>query len=158
MKDHILDVLIQVLCSTQWKGNAKPTNIADIAQDLEEAGFKSREIRQALEWLDSFSHLKKRKKLLKTKSARVYSSQELRKIPAACRGFLSKLEHEKLIGLYTRELIIDRMMALDIQEVNFEQLRWVTILALSSQKMNKKKLAWLENAMLRQDRDEGTVH
>ena len=52
---------------------------------------------------------------------------------AECRGFLLTLERLGVLTPQQRELVIERMLALDADEPDTEQLKWVVLMVLSSQ-------------------------
>ncbi len=47
-----------------------------------------------------------------------------------CRGFLLFLEQIQVLNLETREMVIDRVMALDAAEFDLEDLKWVILMVL----------------------------
>ncbi len=49
---------------------------------------------------------------------------------AGCRGFLLFLEQIQVLNLETREMVIDRVMALDNAEFDLEDLKWVVLMVL----------------------------
>ncbi|MNP51471.1 hypothetical protein D3C76_1457910 [compost metagenome] len=49
---------------------------------------------------------------------------------ASCRGFLLFLEQIQVLNLETREMVIDRVMALDNTEFDLEDLKWVVLMVL----------------------------
>ena len=48
----------------------------------------------------------------------------------------------------TRELVIDRVMALDGDEVDLEQLKWVVLMVLFNQPDQEAAFTWLEDLVL----------
>ena len=46
---------------------------------------------------------------------------------------LLQLEQRGVLDPYTRELVIDRVMALDADEIDLEQLRWIILMVLFNQ-------------------------
>jgi len=51
-------------------------------------------------------------------------------LDASCRGFLLFLEQIQVLNLETREMVIDRVMALDNTEFDLEDLKWVVLMVL----------------------------
>ncbi len=66
-------------------------------------------------------------------SFRIYSDEECGKLDTECRGFLLFLEQMGVLDHATREMVIDRVMALDSEEVDLEQLKWVILMVLFNQ-------------------------
>jgi Smg protein len=64
---------------------------------------------------------------------RVFSSQELARLDTDCRGYLMHLEQIGILSPAQRELAIDRIMALDTEEIDVEQIKWVVLMVLFSQ-------------------------
>ena len=55
-----------------------------------------------------------------------------------------------------RELIIDRVMALDSAEIDVEHVKWVVLMVLFSQPGEEAAFARMEDLVF--DEHEGTVH
>jgi Smg protein len=63
-------------------------------------------------------------------SVRCYSQEEQFRLDAACRGFLHYLEANGVLEFSSRELIIERVMALDVKSIDVEQLKWIVLMVL----------------------------
>ncbi|NGH42509.1 DUF494 family protein, partial [Escherichia coli] len=61
---------------------------------------------------------------------RIYTEEESARLDAGCRGFLLFLEQIQVLNLETREMVIDRVMALDNAEFDLEDLKWVVLMVL----------------------------
>jgi len=57
------------------------------------------------------------------------------------------LDRQRVLTREQRELVIERALALDIQEVDVEQLKWVVLLVLSSQPGQELAFARFESVM-----------
>jgi Smg protein len=66
-------------------------------------------------------------------AVRIFSEGELARLSTECRGFLLTLERLGVLQPLQREIVIDRMLALDADELDTEQLKWVVLMVLSSQ-------------------------
>ena len=55
---------------------------------------------------------------------------ETKKLDLECQGYLSSLEQMGILTAASRELIIDRVMALETDEISIEQLRWLCLIVL----------------------------
>jgi Smg protein len=64
---------------------------------------------------------------------RVFSDSELARLSTECRGLLLRLESAHVLTPQQREIVIERMLALDADEPDTEQLKWVVLMVLSSQ-------------------------
>lgn len=63
-------------------------------------------------------------------SLRVYTEEECQRLDASCRGFLLFLEQIQVLNLETREMVIERVLALDTAEFELEDLKWVILMVL----------------------------
>jgi Smg protein len=64
---------------------------------------------------------------------RVYTDAERTHLPAECRGYLFELERTGILSAQQREIVIERLLALDGTELDVDQLKWVVLMVLSSQ-------------------------
>src|SRR3546814_1038347 len=65
---------------------------------------------------------------------RVYFGPELDKLDVECRGFLLVLEQHGILDPAQRELVLDRAMALDQDELDLDDLKWVVLMVLFNQR------------------------
>jgi Smg protein len=77
----------------------------------------------------------------------VYSEPELERLDTECRGFLMFLEHGGVIDADQRELVLDRVMALDQDEIDVDDLKWVVLMVLFNQPGSEAAYAWMESQM-----------
>src|SRR3546814_19646532 len=78
---------------------------------------------------------------------RVYFGPELDKLDVECRGFLLFLEQHGVLDADHRELVLDRAMALDQDELDLEDLKWVVLMVLFNQPGSEAAYAWMETQM-----------
>ena len=99
---------------------------------LREAGFEPTTVRRALDWLDELAaNAPDLDAATDSGSAmRCYTPEEQFRLDATCRGFLHYLETNGVLEFASRELIIDRVMALDVKSIDVEQLKWVVLMVL----------------------------
>lgn len=132
MKESVLDVLMYLF--EQYVDEDMEDHEADREQlesRLIDAGFPSSEIDRAFEWLDGLAE-QHEAPLVNTvrPSLRVYTAVEQTRLDSEMRGFLLFLEQSEVLTPATRELVIDRVMALDEDEIDLEQLKWVVLMVL----------------------------
>jgi len=84
------------------------------------------------------------------KTVRIYSPQEAIKIGIECQGFLLLLERIGILDMPIRELIIERIMDLEIQELELEQLKLVILVELFNQPGYETAFAQMENLLQRE--------
>lgn len=106
-----------------------------LTHDLTEAGFDRDDIFNALNWLEKLADLQEGENAPYFMDAdplamRIYTEEESVRLDAGCRGFLLFLEQIQVLNLETREMVIDRVMALDNTEFDLEDLKWVVLMVL----------------------------
>lgn len=107
-----------------------------LALKLSAAGFEDEEITEALEWLSGLQRMAGSAGPAITadsRSVRCYDEEELAKLDADCRGFLMFLENAGVLNPMTRELIIERAMALDEVVVSLAKLKVIVLMVLWNQ-------------------------
>ena len=78
---------------------------------------------------------------------RVFHGPELDKLDVECRGFLLFLEQHGVLDADQRELVLDRAMALDQDELDLDDLKWVVLMVLFNQPGSEAAYAWMETQM-----------
>lgn len=104
-----------------------------LARKLSAAGFEQDEISEALDWLGGLRRLANTSPLLATPSdgaIRIYSNDEQVRLNADCRGFLTFLENAGAIDAATREIIIERTLALEGFTVSLRRLKVIVLMVL----------------------------
>ena len=132
MKEGVIDVLMYIFSSYADQENNLPEDRDGIDADLRAAGFDSLEIDKAFEWLDGLA-LDEDIPVINQSSqtTRVFSPQETQRLADNAQGFLLFLEQSGVLTPTLRELVINRVMALDsVSEVNLEELKWVVMMVL----------------------------
>lgn len=128
--------------------NADPDTIFS---ELEQAGFHRMEIGRALEWLDglrSAQEVVQSSPAVQSSGMRFYTIEECEQIETKGRGFLLYLEQLGILDSSTREVVIDRLMALDVREVDLGRIKWVVLIALFNQPDKKSALSLLQDMIL----------
>ncbi|HHJ34914.1 MAG TPA: DUF494 domain-containing protein [Gammaproteobacteria bacterium] len=151
MKQSVVDVLMflfeRYLDDETPNENSRVTEERDSIQlRLEEMGFHNNEINQAFDWLEDLADLQGEDQLVTVKetSTRIYSEEEKKLIPLESIGFLNFLEQTHILTPITRELILDRVVALG-HPLDAEQLKWVIMIVLHSQPGEENALALMED-------------
>ena len=155
IKQSVVDVLMflfeRYLDDDTENENSRVTDERDSIQlRLEEMGFQNQEINQAFDWLedlaeiqagiqDEQNHLK-----IKETSNRIYSEEEKKLVTVESIGFLNFLEQNDILNSTTRELILDRVVALG-HPLDAEQLKWIIMIVLHTQPGEENALAIMED-------------
>lgn len=106
-----------------------------LTDDLTRAGFHRNDIYSALNWLEKLADIQEGQNTALNLvhdplAIRIYTQNEALRLDADCRGFLLFLEQIQVLNLETREMVIDRVMALETQEFDLEDLKWVILMVL----------------------------
>ena len=149
MKENMLDVLMYLFQNYMYDDTDIHPDRESMHEELLEAGFPSYEITQAFEWLDGLSAHQDRPLAApnQDRSFRVYTKQELGKLDVECQGWLLFLEQSSILNTETRELVIDRVMALETDEMDLDQLKWVILMVLFNQPGQEEAYAWMEDLL-----------
>jgi Smg protein len=136
MKESVLDILIY-LFENYFDADldCAPEPDRDTLRDeLERAGFSEREVGRALEWLEQLSADPNRTGAIPgSRAIRIFDAREQARLDTECRGYILYLENIGIISPAQRELVIDRLLALDVQQIDIEQVKWVVLMVLFSQ-------------------------
>ena len=151
MKQNVFDVLMYLFENYMDDDNSFNTDPDTIKDHLESAGFQGSYITKAFEWLEELVRMQEENTELTPhteQSLRVYNSQEQEKLNTECRGFLLFLEQMGVLDTISREYVIDRVMALESEEIDIEQLKWVVLMVLFNQPDVDAAYTWMENMVL----------
>ena len=144
MKETVLDVLMYLFENYQAGEFADAENQATLRDELVAAGFPDEEVAHAFAWLDGLAKQRQLPLIFgPSHSIRVYAREELARLSSECRGFLLYLEQLGILGPQTRELVIDRLMAIS-DEIDLERVKWVCLLVLINQPEGEEAFASLE--------------
>jgi Smg protein len=154
MKESILDVLLYLFEHYFTNDDPPPVGDRDTLQngplfgELSQAGFSTAEIHKAFDWLDALA--KQRPGATTPRNdgpTRVYFGPELDKLDTECRGFLLFLEQHGILDAHQRELVLDRALALDQDQLDLDDLKWVVLMVLFNQPGSEAAYAWMETQM-----------
>ena len=138
--DSVLDILIYVFDRYMLDETEQVPQREQLARDLERAGFRRTSVERALDWLTELAFGHEREPPLPRSGTpageaalRVFSDSELARLSSECRGLLLRLERAGVVSASQRELVIERLLALEADEPDTEQLKWVVLMVLSSE-------------------------
>jgi Smg protein len=152
MKQSVLDVLLY-LFENHIEDAESPLNRDSLQQQMIDAGFPVREVMKAFDWVEALEVERPPLSGLmgKRPPSRVFHPVESSRMDAECQGFILFLENSGIIDADRRELIIDRAMALDEEEVSLEELKWVVLMVLFNEPGHEDAYAWMESLMFDQE-------
>ncbi len=160
MNGTVLDILIYVFDRYMFDEAPDVPERDELARDLQNAGFGDINVERALDWLADLANERERAGQrsgteslhemlcngqtlnadfeegaikLTPLSLRIYSPQEDARLSAECRGLLLSLERAGILTPAQREIVIDRLLALDADDLGLQQVKWVVLMVLSSQ-------------------------
>ena len=132
MKENIFDVLMY-LFENYMEDEIEMLPDSDVIRtELLEAGFETCEVNKAFDWLDSLS-LQRTIKPTVAPAFRIFCAQEIEKLDLECRNLIMFLEQNGILNSANREIVIDRAMALEDEEISMEKLKWIVLMILLSQ-------------------------
>ncbi len=145
MDNSVFDILIYVFDRYMLEELPASAERESLARDLESAGFGEANVERALDWLADLAAERERPHLRGDGSLRVYAPQELARLDSQCRGLLASLEAGGILPASQREIVIDRLLALDAEELDIEQVKWVVLMVLCSQPGQELAYARMED-------------
>lgn len=127
-----------------------------LARKLAAAGFEDEEISEALEWLAGLRRVARDIQpgiAPADDSVRLYADDECLRLSAECRGFLTFLGSSGVLDGASRELIIERAMALDGFTITLNRLKVIVLMVLWQQEQPMDTL--IVDELLNDDDEDG---
>tara|TARA_Y100001935_G_C17268416_1_gene490453 strand:+ start:800 stop:1273 length:474 start_codon:yes stop_codon:yes gene_type:complete len=157
MRENVLDVLMYLFETYIETQDETEMDHEDLRVDLTEAGFNSNEIEKAFDWLEKLNHSNSiTDDLFDVTSNRVYSRFEMSHLSSSCRGFIEYLEQINILSFRQRELLIDRLIALNTHDINIDQIKWIVLMILFSQPNQEKAYSRMEDLIF--ETNDGVLH
>lgn len=149
MKENVLDVLMFLFENYFYDEPEKAPDRDALEENLHQAGFTNGEIDKAFHWLDGLAEQRHQPDLFQHTHSpiRVYVDSELARLDIECRDFLMYLENIGIIDGQRRELVLDRLLALETDEITLEDMKWVVLMVLFNQPGQEANFAWMEDLM-----------
>jgi len=149
MKENVLDVLMYLFQHYMDEEPDLEPDRETLQGTLLEAGFLHTEIDKAFDWLDGLAMVQEENKSSgqTLPATRVYAERETDMLDLECRGFLLYLEHTGVLNPASRELVLDRIIALDTTDIDIERLKWVILMVLFNQTDQEMSFDWIENVV-----------
>ena len=154
MKETILDILIYLFENYEEADAPLIHDHNVLKTKLSEAGFAKSNISKAFNWLKELSaEMRTLDRLPTAFSNRFYNIEEMKKLDAECRGFLLFLEQQGILDAQSREWVIERLIALESDNINSFHLKWIVLMVLSNQPGQKTAFDWLEQLLYHETPD-----
>jgi len=154
MKESVLDILIHLFENfLDAEDEPEPSRDA-LKLELERAGYPEREVDRALEWLEGLADDQGRSVAESTaRAVRIFSGHEVTRFDATVRGYLVHLENIGILTAPQREVVIDRLLALDADDIDIEQVKWVVLMVLFSQPGQENAYERMEDLVFEERRE-----
>ena len=147
MKENVLDVLLYLFETYVETEEDPEPDQHELRLELSRAGFGEAEIERALEWLDGLTDHQDSLNYgnLSAHATRIYNDFEQERLDASCRGYIIYLEQAGILSPPQRELLVDRLLALETADIDVEQIKWVVLMVLFSQPGQEQAYARMED-------------
>ena len=158
MKENVLDVLMYLFETYVDTEEDPEPDQHELRLELSRAGFGEAEIERALVWLDGLTEHQERMNYgnLSAHGTRVYNDFEHERLDTHCRGYIIYLEQIGILSPPQRELLVDRLLALESEDIDVEQIKWVVLMVLFSQPGQELAYARMEDLVF--EETPGSIH
>lgn len=153
MKETVFDVLMYLFNNYLDDEYEINTDQEFLRNTLTQAGFDDKQVNKAFDWLESLSveyRSDQGKYAISKISHRIFNDQEMDMLGSECRGLITYLEQANILDAQDRELVIDRAMALESEEIDLFQLKWVVLMVLLNQPGKEAAFTWMEGVVMDQ--------
>jgi Smg protein len=135
MNETVLDVLMYLFENFSDQEYEHAPDQMVLREELLQAGFNEPEVDRALDWLEELAanDTEPFANNPAERSVRIFSTREMARLDTLCRGYVIYLEQVGILSPVQRELVIDRLMALDSPDIDVDQVKWVVLMVLFSQ-------------------------
>ncbi|MGJ8668916.1 MAG: DUF494 family protein [Oceanococcus sp.] len=144
-KESILDVLLYLFENYFDDELEAVTDQVTLETELEAAGFPREEIEHAFDWLADLEEHREQTNFTAQDSIRIFTEAELLRLNTSCRGFLLHVERLGILSADARETVIDRLLALDDNDIGETQAKWVILMVLFAQPGGEDNFARMED-------------
>ncbi len=147
MKENVLDVLMYLFETYVDAEDDPEPDQNELRIELARAGFGDAEIERALEWLDGLTDQQQSLNYgnQTAHGTRIYNEFEHERLDASCRGYITYLEQIGILSPPQREILVDRLLALETADIDVEQIKWVVLMVLFSQPGQELAYARMED-------------
>jgi Smg protein len=146
MKENVFDVLMYLFENYYMdEDNSVTPDRELVQQELSQAGFPTLEIDRAFLWMEGLANESNPPDMQSERSLRLFSDREMERLDTSSRGFILFLEQMGVLSPASRELAIDRAMALENEDFDLDQLKWVILMVLINQPGEEAAYTWVED-------------
>jgi len=143
----MVNVLIYLFENYMASDSFVPIEQHTLEDELSQAGFDNDDIAHALDWLDELARRTASDdcRPARARSLRIHSEAECRKLDPECRGLLLSLEQAGILDAASRELVLERVLAVTQPTVSVEELKWIVLLVLMNRPGSEPAFARMED-------------
>ena len=151
MKEGILDVLMYLFENYMMEDADHHPDQESLTRELSRVGFGETNITRAFDWLEHLADLCHLESEDLTGSAdtaiRHFSPDECERLDISARGLLLSLVHGGVLTSVERELVIDRLLALDAMDLEMDHVKCVIMMIMGNRSENPSDYTWIEDYM-----------
>lgn len=146
MKENVIDILMYILQNASSEDEAFQQDHEALKSMLLDAGFGSSQIHEAFRWLDDLgTQITEQVPVEPTNhSIRHFSTTEKTILDIECQNYMLGLANAGILSSNSFELVVDRLLALDTDSVDLDQLEWIVLIVLSNQSHEQAAFERLE--------------
>ena len=148
MNPSVLDTVL-FLFENYLEDCDEPPQRATLENVLRSGGFPEPTVHRALDWLEVLDAPEHEfaPETFGDGGWRIFSPQECRRLTARARGFLHYLEQVGVLDPVLRERVIERLLALDDDVADIEEVQWVVLLSLFRRPGQEAAFAQMEDLL-----------
>jgi len=148
MKQNVMDILKYLFESYLDEEFRHIPTDKNVQKELSLAGFNNQNIKKAFQWLDDLVLLKENlfdKNYTHQYSSRIYNGIELKRFSTQAIGFLYHLENKALVDFNLRETIVEKALALEIEQIDLDLIQWVVLMVFYNISDSEVAFTWIED-------------
>ncbi|MBT5031798.1 MAG: DUF494 domain-containing protein [Proteobacteria bacterium] len=139
MKEDMLEVLLYLVENYMAEGGELQPDQEILSQELSQAGFADGEITKAFAWLEDLLTMCEEAPSTEADwqpqvdhqpAIRIFTDSELLRLGQGGTSLLIQLEQAGVLDSQSREMVIDRVMAIETDELSADHLKWVVMMVL----------------------------
>src|SRR5258708_12502699 len=129
LENTVFDILVYVFDHYLFEELPVSAERADIARDLEIAGFRGANVERALDWLAELADERERPGLKANERAfRLYSPEEAARLEPGCQGLLLSLERGGILSATQRETVTHPLLPPLTQDLSLDHATAVSLI------------------------------
>lgn len=153
MNENIVELLLYLFENYIYENDSEEFDKTIVQQGLTQAGFSTNTINSAFSWLDdlqqdvdTYQNMQ-----IESDSFRVFTESEQLKLDTECMDFIYYMNSSEILDNLQREILINAVMKLKIDQIDIDDLQWLALMVLFSQPEQEQAFAHLEALMFETD-------